>query len=360
MNAASLIIVIASNAGHWLSGTDGTVTASWTAREGAVPARLVWELRLDGAPLAKDSVTLNAPKVPEGAGGGAPDSTFKIRCPDVRARTTLQLRWQIEPREGGEQLGRGDLQIYAYPPDLTAGWDKLLQGRHVVVIDKRDGLPAILSSAKVEHTRLEGVARLALERPGVILIGPEALDASPFDQAPLIELARAGASVMAFRQTGMRVLAGYPLSTRAAPPAIEWERRHPLLARFEEADLASWLESWRREGSGNLTGVMELPADEPAMAVAAWDGVPRAAGDPPGPVTALLMTRTIGKGRLVLCQMPLGDWRTDPRAQQFLSNALDYLVSPPEPTPRPSERRRPDERPTAPVPTITIPSGDKR
>jgi hypothetical protein len=358
MNAASLIIILASNGGHWLSGTDGVLTVTWAAPEGAVAARLVWELRLDGATLAKDSVNLEPPKRPQGGADAPAAALVRIRCPDVRARTVMIFRWRIERREGGQEVDRGEMPIHAYPADLTNGWNRLLQGRRVAVIDKPDGLPALLDGAKVKYTRFDAAGKLALERPQVVLVGPGALEDSPFAQAPLIDQARSGASVMVFRQPAPRALAGYPLTTRAAPAAIDWEREHPLLARFEEGDLTSWLHSWRREDRGNLTAVMELPPDEPAVAVAAWPAGTEVATSP-APVTALLVCKAVGDGRLVLCQMPLGDWRSDPRSQVFLGNALDYLVSPPEPTPPPSRRRRAEPRPVAPVPTITIPPGDK-
>ena len=48
---------------------------------------------------------------------------------------------------------------------------------------------------------------------------------------------------------------------------------HPLLAGFEEADLDSLVEGLKSERTGggtNLSGAIELPADEAAVAVAAW------------------------------------------------------------------------------------------
>ena len=63
MNAASLVLMVASNAGHWLSGTDGAIALTWAVREQVqLPAaRLVWELKLDGATLSRGAVDLEVP-----------------------------------------------------------------------------------------------------------------------------------------------------------------------------------------------------------------------------------------------------------------------------------------------------------
>ena len=64
---------------------------------------------------------------------------------------------------------------------------------------------------------------------------------------------------------------------------------------------------------------MQLPADEPALEIAFW---PREIpGKEPVPIDALVVTKTLGKGRIVLCQVPLGPWQSDPRSQLFLVDA---------------------------------------
>ena len=47
-----------------------------------------------------------------------------------------------------------------------------------------------------------------------------------------------------------------------------------------------------------------------------------------GPRFAAALTQTVGNGRLVLWQLPLGDWRSDPRSRRLLANAVDYLLTP--------------------------------
>ena len=121
---------------------------------------------------------------------------------------------------------------------------------------------------------------------------------------------------------------------------------HPLAAHFELIAPAAELK----------VKALRLPVDEPALEIAFWPREVRS--EEPAPIDALLVSKTIGRGRVVLCQIPLGPWESDPRSQLFLADALDYLLSRPEPTPPPSRRTRP-EKPAAlpPVPTIPLNPG---
>jgi hypothetical protein len=111
------------------------------------------------------------------------------------------------------------------------------------------------------------------------------------------------------------------------------------------------LKSWILGDAPELLPI-ELPADEAALELAYWP--PEIAATVPVPIDAMIAVKSVGSGRIVFCQLPMGDWTSDPRSQLFLYNALNYLSTRPEPTPRPSER--PTTRPAAPVavPTINI------
>ena len=112
---------------------------------------------------------------------------------------------------------------------------------------------------------------------------------------------------------------------------MKWRTRHPLLSGLPREALDS---SNRRADAD--TRAIRLPKDEAVLEIGYW---PReSAGREPPPIDALILTRTIGAGRLVLCQAPLDRWHDDPRSRIFLRNALDYFLTRPEPTPRPSER----------------------
>ncbi|MCX5660572.1 MAG: hypothetical protein NTW19_12735 [Planctomycetota bacterium] len=97
---------------------------------------------------------------------------------------------------------------------------------------------------------------------------------------------------------------------------------------------------------------MQLPIDEPALELIHW---PREApGKEPVPIDALLVTKSVGRGRMVICQLPLGPWESDPRSQLLLANSVSYLLTRPEPTLKPSERPQPKQMVAPNVPTIPL------
>jgi hypothetical protein len=101
---------------------------------------------------------------------------------------------------------------------------------------------------------------------------------------------------------------------------------------------------------------VQLPADEAALEIGYY---PREVpGVRPAPIDAVLLSKSTGKGRIVLCQIALGDWDRDPRSRIFLSNALDYLSTRPQPTPPPSQRPTPRQAAPTSVRTIDIPQGE--
>jgi hypothetical protein len=214
------------------------------------------------------------------------------------------------------------------------------------------GLARVLDAAGVRCTAIQRPSDLPLTTADIILVGPDRIEAGAFVQSPLLNQAEAGANVLMFAQSHPRILAGYNLLRRAAPKRLDWRETHPLLEGFQPEDLQSWL-----TGQSNDVWAVQLPADEPALEIGYW---PRETpGREPVPIDALLLTKAVGKGRIVLCQIPLGPWGSDPRSQLLLRNALGYLATRPEPTPPPSRRRERPERVPTTVPTITIPPGDR-
>jgi hypothetical protein len=177
-------------------------------------------------------------------------------------------------------------------------------------------------------------------------VGPNQVDTDPLKQEYLLEQARSGGQVFIFEQITPKTLLGYPLIQRTTPSRLEWRLDHPLFNQFQLADVQSWIE---RSKKGLRP--MELPPDEPALEVAWW---PREiSGKAPVPIEALLAVKSLGRGRVVLCQIPLGPWREDPRTQLFWINVFDYLMTRPEPTLRPSERK---DQGTDKVKKVKIPS----
>lgn len=309
-------------------------------------ADLVWELGLGAVKLAGGTVAMNADK----------GAAVTIKSPEVRVRTGLRWVYQVIQRDGKKVLESGEMNVSVFPADLTQDWPERLQTnshgevRKLVVWDDPDGLPKILAAAKVPFTRVSDLTKV-LDRPDMVLVGANQIDDSAFSQGPLVGFAAAGTSVAVFGQRLADRVAGYVLARRELPADIRFKPEHPLFERLSSDDLHSWV----ADTSGALFA-LQLPPDEPALELAWW--APESPGERPRPIDALIVTKTTGAGRIVLCQVPLGPWGEDPRSQILLGNLLSYLATRPQPTPPPSERHV-QQSPPIPrkVPTIVIPEG---
>ncbi len=347
MNVTALIIFLFSHQGYWLSGQDQTVNVRWVVREVMPPADLVWELGIGPVKLDGGTVALNADR----------GAAVTIKSPDVRVRTKLRWTYRLIQRDGRKLLDSGKAPIFDFPANLTEDWPKRLQistpdGKDVkklAVWDDPDGLPKVLTAAKVPFTRLSGFTNV-LDRPDMILVGANQIDESAFSQTPLAEFAAAGTSVAIFDQESPERLAGYALVRREPRAGFRFKLEHPLFERLSSDDLHSWL-----AGRSEALWAAQLPPDEPALELAWWP--PESPGDYPRPIDALIVTKTTGAGRIVLCQLPLGRWGEDPRSQILLGNLLSYLATRPQPTPPPSERRPAPSPAPRKTPTIVIPGG---
>ncbi|MEK6239446.1 MAG: hypothetical protein N2C14_32410, partial [Planctomycetales bacterium] len=80
----------------------------------------------------------------------------------------------------------------------------------------------------------------------------------------------------------------------------------------------SWL------SAGGVFPSIRIPAGDSVEKVAYWE---QADSDARAASHALLVHHPIGRGRLILCQIPLGLWKNDPRSQMLLANALEFLLT---------------------------------
>jgi hypothetical protein len=334
MNAATtLLLVLLSREGYWFSGRAQTVQVQWNVKEPVAAAAITWRLECGGARLSGGRIVLPAK-----------DRTAKIQLtlPEVRVATEMQFLYRAEQAGAATAIAEGSLPVHVYPQTLLTGVAERAKGKQLLVWDRPEGLPALLRTAGVQYTLVRKEADLQFLQPDMIVIGPEQLGRETEGQSKLLNLAEAGASVLVLRQTQPSKLAGYAVLRRAPPAKLDWLADHPLtrhLRRFEP------------RGIGPDAWAVQLPADEPTQEIAWW---PReAAGDGPAPLDALVLAKALGKGRIVLCQVPLGPWESDPRSQLFLADVLDYLASPVVPTPSPSRRPKPEGPAAKPkVPSI--------
>jgi hypothetical protein len=344
---AAVLVIVLSNQGHWFGGRPGQIEVRW-AMKGELPqAVLSWEAEFAGSRLAGDGIALRTDREP---------TKIDLTLPEVRVRTVVQWKYQVRRRDDGKLLSEGGETIYVYPRQILAGVAERLKGKTILVCDRPDGLPRLLSDAEIPHQRIEdgpnAAAALQTAAADILLIGPDQIGDTPFGQTALLNQAQAGRSVLLFSQTRVRRLMEYALSRRPRPTKLEWRIEHVLLTGLEAADLQSWL----RDGPRDVWAV-QLPADEPALEVAYW--ARETPGTEPVPIDALLAVKSVGAGRIVLCQLPLGPWGEDPRSQLLVRNTLDYLATRPEPTLPPSQRA-PASKPAEPeIPRIPLSPGGK-
>jgi hypothetical protein len=319
--AATLLVVLLSNQGYWFGGQAGTIRVRWAMREQVPEAVLQWQLMFGSIRVAEDRVTLPA----DGQG-----STIRVTPPAVRVPTQVRWVWQLCNRDG-DAIGSGEQVVHLYPEPTLEPLRERLRDRRIVVWDEAKGLPAALQQGKIPFVPIQKASELEFLAADIILVGPGQIDASAFSQTALAAQARAGRSVMVFEQHDPTRLDEYALLRRPAPHRVEMREGHPLLRDLAAEDVQSLL-----GGPSRDVWAVQLPANEPALEVIWWPrDVP---GNETAPIDAILVTRRQGQGRIVLCQLPLEPWQQDPRSHILLRNALDYLLTRPEPTPRPSER----------------------
>ncbi len=333
MNLGAVLIIALTNDGFWLSGRIETVEVQWAVEQPPSDAVIVWRLVCGEARLASGRVVLT---------GEHHAASIHLAVPVVRTRTAMRLIYRVEQAGKPKPIAEGVAAVEVYPDTLLDSVAKRLTSRyllvwnqpedlakHLFVWDRPEALPSLLRQAGIEHTLIPNAEGLAFVSPDVVIVGDDCLGADVDEQQKLLDLAASGANVLVLHQTKPAALAGYPLVRRAAPAKLAWQQEHPLAAALQRFD--------------SLSGVKDLwaarlPSDEPALEIAWW---PReVAGKQPVPIDAMVVSKSVGRGRLVLCQIPLGSWQRDPRSQLFLVDALDYLASPIVPTPPPSHRPR--------------------
>jgi len=335
VNPAAVILIAMLNQGYWIGGQPGEISLQWSATADMPAALVQWKLSYGDAQLGTGQVAWKA---------GAKGATIAITAPAVRALSDVECSFIVKRADTGQTIAQAHTTLHLYPSDLLAKLAERLGDKSLAVWDKADGLPTILKVAKVPFTRLDDEASLQFTHYEIIIVGPDQLVERPFGQTKLLGHAQNGASVLVLRQSRAKTLAGYALQKRALPARLTWREGAGLLEHLRTRQLTA----------GEEAPAVQLPADEPALELVYWPREVRSAE--PAPIDALLVSKTMGRGRIVLCQIPLGDWKRDPIAQLFLADALDYLATRPEPTPPPSRRPATITLPSPSVPQLLDPA----
>lgn len=309
--AVAVLLVGLFAKGHWLGGRKNEVTFQWAAVEKMPKSVVVWRLKFGKVRLAGGRLAL--------AGGKNP-ARLELTLPKVRVRTSMELEYRVLSSDGQRELLAGKETIRVYPDDLLASCAKPFRDKRLIVWDVPRGLPKALKAAGIPHRRVADGSALQMASADLILVGQDQIGASAFDQAELLDHVRSGASVFIFSQSRPPTLMGYPLVKKRGPKRMEWKANHGLFAAMDKELLTGLL-----PGSDTNVLALGLQAGDASRRLAWW---PRdASGGRPAPGNALVLTNAAGKGRLGLCQIPLGPWDRDPRSQILLANVLEYYLA---------------------------------
>ena len=345
MNAATgALLITLANAGYWFGGSTERIEVRWAVRGGPPACLLEWRLSAEEAKLADGRFEL--PADDEAA-------ILTLKIPEARTRTVLCWEYALRDSMNNQILSTGERTIKVFPNDSLTDLAGRLRGKRILGVGMDENWTTFLKAAEFDCTYVDQLAQLAAVPADIILIGLECPAREPFWQRTIEERARNGASVMILAQQSSGGICGFPLQRRRRPADLSWFDAHPLLAECQAADWATWF----RAGVKDIFA-LQLPADAAALEIVHW---PRETpGDTPAPLDALLAVQAIEGGRIVFCQLPLGDWRRDPLSRQFMRNALEYLATRVEPTPPPSRRTTSQLEARHDPPTIQIPAGVER
>jgi hypothetical protein len=223
--------------------------------------------------------------------------------------------------KGNRELTSGDVAVQVYADQLKS-LASLTADASLLVVDDVDKLPALLKAAGATFDLADN--NLLAAKQKMILVGENQLGENDPAIETLQALARGGASVLVLKQTVAPRLWKYDCTMRDVT-GYTFAADHPLLRHLPIEAWSTLLNDPPRQAA------LSLPADEPALAIV--HSPIEAKRINVAPLDSLLVSRTIGDGRLVFCQLPLNDAATDARQQQLLVNLIEYARTRPQPTP---------------------------
>jgi hypothetical protein len=313
---ASCLVILFSHGGHCFGGGPCAVSVTWKAEAQTPPAVVAWSLSYAGTAAASGKMLLES--------RGAP-AQVALELPAVRDRTKFTWTYQLLRKDDGQLIEEGSREIHVYPPIAWTELRSKLDAARVLLLGGSSGLSRLLDNAQLRWQTVATPAELELRSADVILVAPDALARPGEGQAALLAIAARGAGVLVLAQSGLPTLTG--LKTASHPPAAcQWRADHPLLAALPTPVWQSWLET-----GATTAAAVTVPPTEPVLEVAYWP--PMAESRALAPLDAAIVEKQVGRGRLILCQVPASADLDDPRTQLFLRTALEYLRTDPRPTP---------------------------
>jgi hypothetical protein len=312
--AIAIMVLLLSSDGYWIGGREVSIQGRWFAAEAARPATLHWRLVTATAELVRGQVAVPAD-----------DQDVKITLipPTVRARVDLTLDWTLVD-EQGQRLDGGRQTVHLFPDDLLASLPRLVGKRRVVVVDRPDGIPALLAQSGVEHQRVESLMEASGLRAEILLIGQDRWPTDAWAESVLRQVVADEYAVAIFAQNSRllsRSIAGNRLVNRLAPHHLAYRGDLPLFAGLDRGMIASWFAAQPRA----TWSALRLLKDSAATPLALWGPLAQDA-DSRDAAAAMMMleNRTV-----LLWQIPMPQWQGDPRSELLLMNVIDALVAPP-------------------------------
>lgn len=303
---AVVLVIMCINSGYWYAGRDALVTLQWPDGVEQIDATWQWELKYGQTALAVGEKQLVADQ----------PAQLKIAVPKVRVRTPMSLHWRLVTAGDASLIEAGTISIQVFADDPLPAAIQRLGKRAVAVWSSDQGLIKAITDAGLQPHTIETAGDLATVVADVMIVGPETLASNAMLNQPLIDHARAGATVVVFRHADRPTLLGVDLVSRriARPPRVR--ANHTLRLGLTDGDIRSLV--------GKAARVLRVDSNASDVLVVS-DKIQTPDAQT---IDALCLVRPIGKGQLVLCQLPLGDWASDPRARQLLSNMFEFSLAP--------------------------------
>ena len=334
---AVLLIVVLAHGGFWFGGRPNRVDWTWNLPAAQIPAaEFRWRLQYGKIVMASGTVPLAA---------GKEAGSLDVTLPEFRAPSDLVLHYDLVTAGAGDVLESGGVPLHGVPDGLLGQAGKLVAKKKIAVLDSNDGLADLMKRAGVDFWRIAGLSDLQLASPDILIIGQDALG-DVLAQDDLLDRACAGANIVVLAQNRTKQTVGYALGDHSTRAALAMAQRHPLLIGFTLEDMQAWARC------RDALRAVQLPANEPAHELLYWPV--ETPGKEASPIDALAVTRTMAPaqkgqpaGRIILFQIPLSDWRDDPRGSMLMANILEYTVTGAQPTLPPGERTPAGTQPQA-------------
>lgn len=306
---ATAILIGFAFDGHWFGGQPYDISFTVPADAEVPRADLVWKIVVANTVLASGAIEVMRGHTHQ----------LTIELPPVRVRTTATWLYEFTQVTSDDFIEHGQHYLHLYPTDLLDSIAIPTDRRLVMVADASDSLVGVLNESGIPFERINEPTQMPLYRVDMVIVVANHDKPDGFAQTALLRIAGAGSTVLVLERIGTRGLFDLPFRRTRFLSGSVGEKQCPLLTHIEQItpDMLLHLKAGT-DRSQEPTFYHSQPnteADMEADACLAEDD----------PLFALLSAYTIGRGELILAQIPFREWRSDPRSQLLLRNAILHL-----------------------------------